>query len=127
MEPRRTMAREAGTALAVLAIYVLTLLAPLHHARASQLAFEELGYSTLGTGWVLCMPGQQPGSDGERIAPACPAVGAGKSDLVLPPFSGLPLRFDRVEPALAWNGAPAAIAPRHALPPCGSRAPPCEA
>ncbi|HEY0034192.1 MAG TPA: hypothetical protein VGB81_13075, partial [Devosia sp.] len=59
MSKRRTMTREIGTAFAVLAIYLLTILAPLHQARASQLVFQELGYATVGTGWVLCTPLEQ--------------------------------------------------------------------
>jgi hypothetical protein len=63
MSTTRSIGREIGTALAVLAIYLLTVLAPLHQARASQLAFEELGYTTVETSWVLCTPAGVDGED----------------------------------------------------------------
>ena len=121
------MAKEAGTALAVLAIYVLTLLAPLHHARASQLAFDELGCSTITPGWGLCTPGVGAGTEDQQIAAKCPAMGAGKSDIVVPELSSLSVRFDRSGLSIAWLPATNAVSPRQAMPPCGSRAPPCAA
>lgn len=85
MHQRRSIGREIGTAFAVLAIYLLTVLAPLHHARASQLDFAALGYQTIAGSWVLCAPldAQGPDSDASLIA-KCPAAGIGKDDLVEP-------------------------------------------
>lgn len=122
----RTIGREIGTALAVLAIYLLTMLMPLHQARASQLAFEELGYSTTTIGWVLCTPGLPSGGDIDITVAKCPATGIGKHELALPSFGSLPLGVDRV----ALSAAPAltipAILPAPSAPPTGSRAPPAE-
>lgn len=73
--------KEAGTALAVLAIYLLTVLSPLHQAAASQRDFAKLGYQSISQ--PLC------GSFSERnnrdtdqgsAAVKCPAPNAGKSD-----------------------------------------------
>lgn len=81
---RRHFGRELGTALAVLAIYLLTVLTPLHEARASQLAFSALGYATLDDGWVLC-GAQLPGGDaGKQIIAKCPVSGVGKTSFMLP-------------------------------------------
>src|SRR5688500_4045011 len=81
---RRTMAREIGTAFAVLAIYLLTILAPLHQARASQLAFAELGYAATQSGWLLCTPVQSPGDDNDLTVSKCPAAGTGKHEVLAP-------------------------------------------
>lgn len=92
MYQRRSIGREIGTAFAVLAIYLLTVLAPLHHARASQLDFAALGYETIAGSWVLCAPldAQGPDSDASLIA-KCPAAGIGKDDLVEPAIAVIEL------------------------------------
>lgn len=90
MIQRRSMAREFGTALAVLAIYLLTILAPLHQARASQLDFAKLGYETTSSGWVLCTAKDTSG-DSDITPVKCPAAGIGKNDLVLPTFASIDL------------------------------------
>lgn len=94
MSNRRTITREIGTAFAVLAIYLLTILAPLHHARASQLAFQELGYATIETGWVLCTPLEQS-QDNPSPLVKCPATAIGKPDLALPVSATMLLPVDR--------------------------------
>ncbi len=84
----RIMAREMGTAFAVLAIYVLTLLLPLHQAAGLQRDLNAIGYSTLTT-WSVCQPLAQDedGDPREAAALACPATGVAKHQLaaVLPP------------------------------------------
>lgn len=124
MQSSRTITREIGTALAVLAIYLLTMLAPLHQARASQLAFEELGYTTLVTGWVLCTPQGANGDDSDISVAKCPATGIGKHDLVVPSLAVLPAGLDLI--ALAVEPAPTspAFLPAPTAPPSGPRAPP---
>ncbi len=124
MSTQRIMAKEIGTALAVLAIYLLTILAPLHQARASQLALQELGFTTLETGWVLCTP-LENSSDSNKLGVAkCPATGIGKHDLLAPAPPAILLPIERT--ALAAPGpipsrpAPASFAPI----PLGARAPP---
>jgi len=124
MSTQRSMMREVGTAFAVLAIYLLTILAPLHQARASQLAFEDLGYSTIQSGWVLCTPSGAKGQDRDVLVSKCPAAGIGKHDAVLPELDVLPIRHDFAaymapRPSMAPGFAPTPIAP-----PSGPRAPP---
>lgn len=122
------MTREIGTALAVLAIYVLTLLLPLHQAAAQQRDFAALGYSTFDS-WSVCAQLAQD-DDGERneaAALSCPAVGVAKHQLalVLPPVLGLAPAI-KIEPVFY----PAAINPLRHLPPDHigqSRAPPVSA
>lgn len=124
MHNKRTMGREIGTAIAVLAIYLLTLLAPMHQARASQLVFEELGYSTAVSGWALCTAGDTK-DDGRDVSVAkCPAAGIGKKELVLPSLDVLPAGFDVV--ALAPASVPVIphFLPANTAPPSGPRAPP---
>lgn len=48
----RTILREAATAVAVLALYVLVLLAPLHQAAGLQRDLNALGYTSLDT-WSI--------------------------------------------------------------------------
>tara|TARA_R110002020_G_scaffold82630_5_gene204971 strand:+ start:1867 stop:2250 length:384 start_codon:yes stop_codon:yes gene_type:complete len=124
MTQRRSMSREIGTALAVLAIYLLTILAPLHEARASQLAFEELGYSTLTTGWVLCTSLEDGGGDSDNAVSKCPVSGVGKPMAVAPGLAGVAL--DLHAPGLASPRllTSAAVRPASIAPPSGPRGPP---
>jgi hypothetical protein len=123
MSTTRSIGREIGTALAVLAIYLLTVLAPLHQARASQLAFEELGYTTVETSWVLCTPAGVDGEDRDTSVAKCPATGVGKAELVLPVLDALAVRHD-VALAAPRLSAPTVAMPRAIAPPAGPRAPP---
>lgn len=124
MSSSRSMTREIGTAFAVLAIYLLTILAPLHQARASQLAFEQLGYSTLQTGWVLCSSADATGDDRDVTVAKCPAAGIGKNDLAEPSLDVLALTPDRATLAVAPPTVDIAFTPAASVPPSGSRAPP---
>jgi len=81
---QRSISREIGTAFAVLAIYLLTILAPLHHARATQLDFQALGYETTQTGWVLCSSSETRKDTDKSLVAKCPASGIGKQDLAEP-------------------------------------------
>jgi hypothetical protein len=82
------MARETGIALALLAVYVLTLLMPLHQAAAQQRDLNALGFSTLES-WSVCQPLAQDedGAPIEASALKCPAAGIAKHQFaaVLPP------------------------------------------
>lgn len=82
------MTREIGTALAVLAIYVLTLLLPLHQAAAQQRDLSDLGYATLSS-WSVCaqLAQDEQGAPREAAALSCPALGIAKHQLavVVPP------------------------------------------
>jgi len=124
MTHRRSIGREIGTALAVLAIYLLTILAPLHEARASQLAFEDLGYSTLTTGWVLCAAAYDAGGDSDNAVSKCPVSGVGKPAALAPSLDTVLL--DLHAPLLAAP-RPLALAttlPATITPPSGPRGPP---
>jgi hypothetical protein len=78
---RRSMTREFGTAFAVLAIYVLTLLLPLHQAAGLQRDLDRLGFETL-TAWSVCAPLVQDEDGNPKTATVvkCPATGFGKQD-----------------------------------------------
>lgn len=80
--------REAGIALAVLALYLLTLLLPLHQAAGLQRDLNAAGFSTLDT-WSICQPLAQDDNGDPREAAAlkCPATGVGKQQIaaVQPP------------------------------------------
>ena len=78
---RSNLTRELGTAFAVLAIYVLTLLAPLHQAAGLQRDLAKLGYETIG-GWSICAPIQNDQDDKSPTVVKCAAAGIGKNELV---------------------------------------------
>jgi hypothetical protein len=123
MSNTRSMAREIGTAFAVLALYLLTILTPLHQARATQLDLAALGYQTIETGWVLCTA-ETDRSEGKSLVGKCPAAGIAKQQLVEP--TPAVIAIGPVAPMLAVAYAaqpPRAIAPRF-NPSAPPRAPP---
>jgi len=126
MTSSRSIGREIGTAFAVLAIYLLTMLAPLHHARASQLAFEDLGYATIQSSWVLCTPTGADGQDRDVLVAKCPATGVGKAEFVLPSLDALPIGLDVASLVAPLAAATLAVLPRAVAPPAGPRAPPAQ-
>ncbi|MBJ7577429.1 hypothetical protein JHC09_05970 [Devosia sp. MC532] len=85
---RHTLARETGIALAVLAMYVLTLLLPLHSAAGLQRDLNALGFSNLAS-WSVCssIANDRDTDPTDPAALTCPATGVAKSQLtaVLPP------------------------------------------
>lgn len=119
------MARETGIALAVLAIYVLTLLMPLHQAAAQQRDLNAIGYSTLDS-WSVCQPLAQDesGAPIEATALKCQATGIAKHQfaIVLPPLLDIapPAAAEIIDDAQA-PGPFAPILPDHVG---QSRAPP---
>jgi hypothetical protein len=120
MNQRRSMTREIGTAFAVLALYLLTVLAPLHQARATQLDFQALGYETLQTGWVLCTASETRKDSDRTLVSKCPASGIGKQHLAEP--SPLVIDLGTVAVLVAEAGpAPRAI---HPFAPLNRAAPP---
>ncbi|WDR02225.1 hypothetical protein PSQ19_16525 [Devosia algicola] len=81
--PAHRIVREMGTALAVLAIYLLTVLVPMHLSRASQLELDALGYATLAPGWALCgAPDTKGGTDTHLTR--CPIAGVAKQSIAAP-------------------------------------------
>ena len=123
MSITRSISREIGTAFAVLAVYLLTVLAPLHHARASQLSFEQLGYAAIEASWVACTPAGAEGQDRDQTIAKCPATGVAKGDLVLPALATLPADYATAPMAVLFAASPVAPALTTA-PPAGPRAPP---
>jgi hypothetical protein len=91
----RTVTREIGTALAVLAIYVLTLLLPLHQAAAQQRDLEALGYSTLES-WSVCQPlaEDEQGDPKQDALVKCPAAGISKNPVGLSAPPAIPVALD---------------------------------
>lgn len=92
-----------GTAFAVVAIYILTLLLPLHQAAGLQRDLAALGYQTLGN-VSICNPSKPASSDEKSdLIVKCPSAGIAKNPFADAP-SGKPLDF----PLLAASGmAPA--------------------
>lgn len=84
----RFLFRETGLAVAVLAIYVLTLLLPLHQAAALQRDLDALGFAALDS-WSVCQSLAEDDDNDPRDAAAltCPVTGIAKFELaaVLPP------------------------------------------
>ncbi|MDB5530962.1 MAG: hypothetical protein JWR51_4065 [Devosia sp.] len=120
MSTSRRFSKEIGTAFAVLALYLLTILTPLHQARATQLDFAALGYQTIETGWVLCSADTDR-SEGKSLVTKCPAAGIGKQQLVAPALAVIAvdaptmvsvayvdLPHHRVAPRLNWSAPPRA-------------------
>ena len=124
MHQPRSMTREIGTAFAVLAIYLLTILAPLHHARASQMALQELGYSTLESGWVLCSAAETGDQDRDVLLAKCPAAGIGKPDVIAPSVPMIALDLGTSFVAAPLSIAVADVTPFAVASPSGPRAPP---
>ena len=87
---RRSIAREVGTAFAVLALYVLTLLLPLHQVAGAQRELSALGYETIGI-WSTCesLTEDQDGDPTTAAAVKCPAAGIAKYEFIAPP-AGMP-------------------------------------
>jgi hypothetical protein len=108
MRQTRAIVREVGAAFAVLSIYVLTLLLPLHQAAGLQRDLGKLGYETVGV-WSICAP-LAVDEDGDEQSPAavkCSATGVAKHKFValLPPAiivetpaTPSPVRFDLPQP-----------------------------
>ena len=83
---RRSIAREFGTAFAVLALYVLTLLLPLHQVAGAQRELSALGFETIGV-WSICeqLTENQDGDPETAAAVKCPAAGIAKHEFTAPP------------------------------------------
>lgn len=119
------MLRETGTAFAVLALYVLMLLLPLHQAAGMQRDFNALGFSTLDS-WSVCqqLAVDDDGDPKEAAALNCPAIGVGKNglDASLPPlpvFAAPPLVAGTalVEPQQPFSSRPIAHVGQSRAPP----------
>lgn len=74
----RAYFREIGSAVAVLAIYLLVLLAPLHQAAGLQREFSALGYVSIDTTSVCAALAQD---ENGQPAAKCAAAGIGKNEI----------------------------------------------
>lgn len=120
----QSVLREAGAAFAVLAIYVLTLLTPLHQSAATQRGFAALGYETIGA-WSICTNiTEASDEEGAPAALNCPVAGIGKVELAMgASASGLPELF-RLAIAAEITTAPALPVSLHLVHQARPRAPP---
>lgn len=120
----RTLAREMGAAFAVMAIYVLTLLLPLHQAAGLQRDLASIGFET-APDWSICGALAQ-NKDG-NTAPAtvkCAASGIAKNELPAIEPEAMPAGVVRVGEAVFY-AAHASTNPRAVAPHVGqARAPP---
>lgn len=77
----RNIGKEMGVAFAVLALYVLTLLAPLHQSAGLQRDLAALGFETVAS-WSICAPlAQDEQGDKQPTAIKCAASGIAKHEL----------------------------------------------
>lgn len=98
----RTMTRELGAAIAVLALYVLVLLAPLHQAAGLQRDFAALGHPAIDQ-FSVCTSLSRA-DPGERPAPVkCAAAGIGHNVLSAPPVPALTLDAERLAAAVLYR------------------------
>ena len=123
----RHIAREMGTALAVLAVYVLVLLAPLHQAAGLQRDLSQLGYESP---WSLSVCASV-GETGDPDTPSpikCPLTNAGKSETagLLPPAGPVIHGLPEIGP-LDYPAAAPHFAGAHADLPGRPRGPPAAA
>jgi hypothetical protein len=102
-----------ATACAVLAIYLLTLLLPLHQAAGLQRDLSRLGFTTIE--WSICTPiAQDEPSGGTPTAVKCPASGIAKFEFtpIVPPVVAVGLV--RVGEPVDYASVPALVAlPTH--------------
>ena len=91
MQRSADMVREAGTALAVLALFILTLLLPMHQVAGLQRGLAQLGYEPAAT-WSVCGEIHSNGTpDTSPTAVKCPATCIGKYEFagIVPSAAGV--------------------------------------
>ena len=88
----RQIAGEFGAAIAVLALYMLVLLAPLHQVAGMQRELARLGFES-SVSWSVCTSVAERGDADTPTAAKCPLAGVGKSQFVavLPSVAPAPL------------------------------------
>ncbi|WP_189424382.1 hypothetical protein [Devosia pacifica] len=123
MNGRHTVLKDLGAPLAVLAIYLLTLLTPLHHAAWLQKDFAKLGYEA-SSAWSVCTAINDADANQETPdAVHCPVAAIGKAQVfadvggsaLLAPIAVagilVPADSDRHEPPLPARTRPHPRAP----------------
>ena len=96
------MVREFSAALAVVAVYVLVLLAPLHQAAGLQKDLAALGFDSAAS-WSICAAAV-PDTGDERSAAdlKCPAAGIGKQALAAIEPVAIDLALPRLPNEIAY-------------------------
>ncbi|WP_151718421.1 hypothetical protein [Gemmobacter serpentinus] len=82
--PARLIIRETGMALAVLALWMLSLLVPLHQTSGLLRDLERAGHDISGA-WSICVTLAQDDAAGDQKVPVCPAQAIGKTGLAMAP------------------------------------------
>jgi hypothetical protein len=102
---RTSIVRDFATALAVMAVYVLVLLAPLHQAAGLQKDLASLGYDSIAN-WSICATAAPTDSKDKSAADIkCPAAGIGKYELAAIDPVVIDLAIDRLAGAVAYSDA----------------------
>ncbi len=106
----RGIARDLSAAFAVLLIYALTLLVPLHQAAGLQRDLGKLGF--VATEWSICTPLAQSGE--MPTAVKCPIASVAKGQFAAITPVPIVLVVERVADAVAYAVAPLSrsLAPR---------------
>lgn len=100
----RMIVREIGAAVAVLSLYILVLLAPLHQSAGLQRDLDALGYSSLDL-WSICQPltvEEKP--DVPEVA-KCPVTGIGKYEVALATPPSIHIAAPDIADAVSYDGA----------------------
>jgi hypothetical protein len=97
------IAREMGAAFAVLAIYMLVLLAPLHQMGGLQRDLARLGYESSAS-WSVCTSVENKSADETPLAAKCPVSGVAKFALGGAPLDGAALAPLRDAVAVVYAG-----------------------
>lgn len=85
---RISITREFGMALAVLALWLMSLLVPLHQASGLLRELARAGYDISGA-WSICVTLAQDEDSETQLPAVCPAQGIGKNDVAQPPLPNL--------------------------------------
>ncbi len=122
----RHITRDFGTAFAVLALYLLVVLAPLHQAAGLQRDLARLGFES-SVSWSVCASLADHGDPNAPLLAKCPATGIGKSDPLGPTPVALVADIERLASPVVYDSAPLTHALRAADHPGQPRAPPARA
>ncbi len=121
-----TIARETGMALAVLALWMLSLLAPLHQTSGLLREMAKAGHDISGA-WSICVTLAQDENGNDHAIPVCPAQAVGKTDLALPPPPLVVATFVPVAHGIDFPAQSAVSHWRQNFTPGQPRAPPAQA
>ncbi|MBL4916379.1 hypothetical protein [Szabonella alba] len=117
--------RETGLALAILAIWMLSLLAPLHQSSGLLRVMADAGHQ-VPAGWSICITLDADGGDKDHAIPVCPAQGIGKSGLTAPPPPVMLAVLLQLPQAAAFSPATPRLHRAQNSPPGQPRAPPAQ-